>query len=218
MELINIYLKKCIDYFMGETDSMTIIKFNTFDFSETLEYIFKYSHLMHKFMRDPVFLHRLETLFNHFYTFCMNHNEFSRLNESIVLTILESYSCVMIMLKHQKIYLYFIDRFEQKEFYQDLVLNFFLFINSLKKNSIQTLRSFYLMRNSLQAIKRHLYFMEMFENRINLDFNIDIVKESLFFINKFLSDKTISSNILLQYYETSKVILDCLSCYLSSKI
>ena len=40
MELINIYLKKCIDYFMGESDAMTIIKFNTFDFSETMEYIF----------------------------------------------------------------------------------------------------------------------------------------------------------------------------------
>lgn len=58
----------------------------------------------------------------------------------------------------------------------------------------------------------------MFENGVNFEFSKGIVKESLFFINKFLSDKTISSNILLQYYETSKVILDCLSCYLSSKI
>lgn len=119
MDLINIYLKKCIDYFMGESDQMTIIKFNTFDFSETLEYIFKYSHIIYKFMKDPEFLQKMELMFNNFYTFCMNHNEFSRLNESIVLTILESFSCVMIMLKHQKIYLYFITRFEHNLFYQD---------------------------------------------------------------------------------------------------
>jgi hypothetical protein len=49
-KLANGYLGKCISYFMGESEKMAIIKFNTFEFSETLEAILKYSHLFYKFM------------------------------------------------------------------------------------------------------------------------------------------------------------------------
>jgi hypothetical protein len=62
-----------------------------------------------------------------------------------------------------------------------------------------------------------LYY-DQFENFTNFEFSKITIKESLFFFNKFLLDKTISTSILTEYYETSKIILDCISCYLSSKI
>ena len=44
-------------------------------------------------MRDQDFCSELSDLFKNFSTFCFNHNDFSRLNDNIMRTLLESFAC-----------------------------------------------------------------------------------------------------------------------------
>ena len=93
---------------MGETKDICVIKFNTFKFSDIIEYILAKSNIISMFLNnDKDFVQELDSLFDNFYNFCMNHNEFSRMNESIMQTVLECFSCVLIIIKHKKVYVHF---------------------------------------------------------------------------------------------------------------
>lgn len=216
--MTNSYQSQCISFFMGESDKQVIAKFTTFEFSTTLETIFRFCAIVNKFLQDEVFCNELNTLFNNFYTFCQNHNEFTRQNENVMITILESFSCTMTLMKHKKIYQYFVKLYEGRQFFQELVLNLLLCMNSLNKTAIQSQKSFYLLKNCLTSLNRHQQYNKLFENFTNFEFNKLSMKESMFFFNKFQLDKTISSNVQCEWYDASLILFDCISCYLSSKI
>ena len=130
--LANKYLDKCIQYFQGETPSLCIIKFNHLDFSLTFNAIFRHPRFMLKFMRDEKFGIEIHKLFDNLYNFCMNHNEFSRLNESIMSTVIECFSCLTILLKHKHMFAHFTRRYEGNFFWQEILENYFTCLASLR--------------------------------------------------------------------------------------
>lgn len=114
----NAYLNQCISYFTGDSSNKTIlIKFISFDFSTILEIIFRYSYIVGKFLKEEVFVDEIEKIFYSFYTFGMNHKEFSSFNEDLLLPVLESFNCVMVLIKHKKVYQHFLRKYDGRYFF-----------------------------------------------------------------------------------------------------
>jgi hypothetical protein len=105
--------------------------------------------------QSPLFLTQISTLFDNLFNFCMNHNEFSRHNESITSTIIECFTCLLTLLKHKTIYLHFCKKYSGNFFYQSLMQNYLHLLASLKAPSITTKIFFQTLRFGLLGCLAH---------------------------------------------------------------
>ena len=153
-------------------------------------------------MRDQDFCSELSDLFKNFSTFCFNHNDFSRLNDNIMRTLLESFACNFTLLKHKPIYKHFHRKYKGTQFFQDFTMIFLRYINTLKKTSITTKKSFWLLKSSLLSLSKNFAFDNIFEKNHHFKLDIHVLKECIFFLNRFLLDKTLSSHVLIEWYRT----------------
>lgn len=211
-------MSHCIQYFEGNNDKLILEKFSSFETHKVLEIIFRFSAQTQYFLKDNIFCHELEILLKNFIAFCINHNDFSRTNDSIMTMLLECFTCCFIIFKHKNIFRFFIKKYKGIQFFQDYVITFFDFANSLKKSTLSNRNALSFVKSSLLSFSKNLEFDNVLIKKYHIKIDKTLTKSFIFFVNRYLLDKTFSSNMLNECYRIVIIFFDCLFNYLNQTL